>query len=220
MNWIGVGSGYGLSPIRRQAITCTNAHLLSIGPLGTNFSEIRIKIQSFSFTKMHLKMATNLFRPQCVNRLTLILTPKGVYLSHVYVKCINIWGSAALGAAVSVGFIGWGDCFPLSLWILHVHSEYLRKLISAPGARFACEIFVFFTSNHMWIAKLTLTGLVQPLDLSMDSVDWLLPRTDHKRVNCKHIVTCDPWWRYKHVWIISRWTMADNLLTTIFISVF
>ena len=33
----------GLSPVRRQAITWTNADLLSIGPLGTNFSEIRIQ---------------------------------------------------------------------------------------------------------------------------------------------------------------------------------
>ena len=33
----------GLAPVRRQAITWTNAGLLSIRPLGTNFSEIRIK---------------------------------------------------------------------------------------------------------------------------------------------------------------------------------
>ena len=35
-----------------QAIIETNAGLLSIGPLGTNFSEILIKIQNFSFMKM------------------------------------------------------------------------------------------------------------------------------------------------------------------------
>ena len=33
----------GLSPVRRQAITWTNTDLLSVGPLGTNFSIIRIK---------------------------------------------------------------------------------------------------------------------------------------------------------------------------------
>ena len=37
-----IGSAYGLSPIQRQAICWTNAHLLSIKPLGTNFSEILI----------------------------------------------------------------------------------------------------------------------------------------------------------------------------------
>ena len=37
--------------ILHQAIIKTNAGLLSIGPLGTNFSEILIQIQNFSFTK-------------------------------------------------------------------------------------------------------------------------------------------------------------------------
>ena len=40
-NWVSIGPGNGLSPVRRQAITWTNADLLSIGLLGTNFSEIR-----------------------------------------------------------------------------------------------------------------------------------------------------------------------------------
>ena len=41
-NWVNIGSGDGLSPVRRQAITWTNAALLSIGPLWTNVSEIWI----------------------------------------------------------------------------------------------------------------------------------------------------------------------------------
>ena len=44
-NWVNIGSVNGLSPVRRQAITWTNAGLLSIGPLRTNFSEIWIKIK-------------------------------------------------------------------------------------------------------------------------------------------------------------------------------
>ena len=39
-----IGSDNGLSPGRRQAIIWTNAGLLLIGPLGTNFSEILIEI--------------------------------------------------------------------------------------------------------------------------------------------------------------------------------
>ena len=34
-----------------------NARILLIGPLGTNFREILIRIQTLSFEKMHLKMA-------------------------------------------------------------------------------------------------------------------------------------------------------------------
>ena len=49
------GSDKGLSPGRRQAIIWTNAGILLIGPLGTSFSEILIKIHTFSFKKMHLK---------------------------------------------------------------------------------------------------------------------------------------------------------------------
>ena len=50
-----IGSDNGLSPGRRQAIIWTNAGILLIGPLGTNFSEILITIETFSFKKMHLK---------------------------------------------------------------------------------------------------------------------------------------------------------------------
>ena len=50
-----IGSDNGLSPGRRQAIIWTIAGILLIGPLGTNFSEILIGIQTFSFKKMHLE---------------------------------------------------------------------------------------------------------------------------------------------------------------------
>ena len=56
VNWVIIGTCNGLSPVRRQAITWTNAGLISIGPLGTNFSKILIGILLFSFKKIHLKM--------------------------------------------------------------------------------------------------------------------------------------------------------------------
>ena len=40
MNWVITGPDNGLSPVRRQAITWTNAGLLLIGILGTYFGEI------------------------------------------------------------------------------------------------------------------------------------------------------------------------------------
>ena len=51
-------SDNGLSPGRRQAIIWTNAGILLIGPLGTNFSEILIEIQTFSLKKIRLKMSS------------------------------------------------------------------------------------------------------------------------------------------------------------------
>ena len=53
-----IGSDNGLSPGRRQAIIWTNAGILLIGSLGTNFGEIWIAIDPFSFKKMHLKMSS------------------------------------------------------------------------------------------------------------------------------------------------------------------
>ena len=53
-----IGSDNGLSPERRQAIIWTNAGLLLIEPLGTNFSEILIEILTFSFKKMRLKVSS------------------------------------------------------------------------------------------------------------------------------------------------------------------
>ena len=67
MNWISIGSGNGLSPIRHQAISWTNAHLLSIAPLETNFIQILFKIQKLfiqgnPFENVICEMATILSR--------------------------------------------------------------------------------------------------------------------------------------------------------------
>ena len=55
-------SDNGLSPDRRQAIIWTNAGILLIRTLGTNFSEILGVVHSFSFSKMHLKMSSAKWR--------------------------------------------------------------------------------------------------------------------------------------------------------------
>ena len=67
-----IGSDNGLSPGRRQAIIWTNAGILLIGHLGTNFSEILIEIQTFSFKKIDLKMSSGKWRPSCLGLNVLI----------------------------------------------------------------------------------------------------------------------------------------------------
>ena len=67
-----VGSDNGLSPDWRQAIIWTNAGILLIGPLGTNFREILIEIVKLSFKEnafenVVCETAAILPRPQCVN---------------------------------------------------------------------------------------------------------------------------------------------------------
>ena len=60
-----IGSDNGLSPGRRKAIIWTNAGILLIWPLGTNFSEIGSQIHTFSFMKMHLKMSFRTWQSFC-----------------------------------------------------------------------------------------------------------------------------------------------------------
>ena len=64
-------SDHGLSLGRRQAIIWTNAGLLSIGPPGTNFSEVLIAIcifiQENAFENVARKLAAILSWPQYVN---------------------------------------------------------------------------------------------------------------------------------------------------------
>ena len=53
-----ISSDNGLSPERHQAIIRTNAGILLIGPMRTNFIELLIEIQSFSLKKIRLKMSS------------------------------------------------------------------------------------------------------------------------------------------------------------------
>ena len=95
-----IGSDNGLSPGRRQAIIWTNAVILSLGPLGTNFSEILAEIITFSFKKMYLIVSSAKWRPFCLgpNVLTmsghinsgLLVTTKWVPGDR-YHNCHDMW---------------------------------------------------------------------------------------------------------------------------------
>ena len=68
-----------------------NGEILLIRPLGTNFSEILIGFQTFSFNKMHLKSrlpnGVYLSRPQCVNK----YVGKIFLTRHVEMTCYQNW---------------------------------------------------------------------------------------------------------------------------------
>ena len=70
-----ISSDNGFSPGRRQTIIWTNAGILLIGPLGTNFSKILIEIiynifiQGNAFKTVICETVTILPRPQYVNSL-------------------------------------------------------------------------------------------------------------------------------------------------------
>ena len=88
-----IGSDNGLLPGQRQTIIWTNAGILWIGSLGTNFNEIH----TFIFTKIHFKMSCGKWRPfclgpQCVNSFCLSDTMwwhrSGSTLAQVMACCL------------------------------------------------------------------------------------------------------------------------------------
>ena len=62
-----IGLDNGLSPGRRQAIIRTNAGILLLWPLGTNFREVLVEILIFSFKKMRLKVSSAKRQPFCLD---------------------------------------------------------------------------------------------------------------------------------------------------------
>ena len=74
-----IGSDNGLLPGWHQAIIWTNAGALLIGPFGTNFSELLIAIETFSFKKMHLKISSAKWRPFCLGLNVLKYSERGNY---------------------------------------------------------------------------------------------------------------------------------------------
>ena len=72
-----ISSDNGLSPGWRIAIIWTNAGILLIGPLGTNFNEFCFEIHAFSYKIIHLKMSPAKCRSFCLglNVLTMHIVP-------------------------------------------------------------------------------------------------------------------------------------------------
>ena len=63
VKWDDIGSSNGLSPVGLQVFTWTSVDVFFLGPLGTNFSEVRIKIKNLNFfMEMHLKISSAKWR--------------------------------------------------------------------------------------------------------------------------------------------------------------
>ena len=82
----------GLSPGLCQAIIWTNAGILLIRTLGTNFSEILSEIHKFSFKKMHVEMSSAKWRPFCfsLNLLTPLVLNQGIFWENQVNTMVDI----------------------------------------------------------------------------------------------------------------------------------
>ena len=130
-----IGSDNGLSPGWRQAIIWTNAGLLLIEHLGTNFSEILIEIHIFSFRKMHLKMSSAKWRPFCLG--LNMLTPEryksnslSMYWSNSrkYHKINHMAEKIPPGKCTLNG----GTSYPIYPETQTLHAETLQQLNTKP----------------------------------------------------------------------------------------
>ena len=135
-----IGSDNGLSPGRCQAIIWTNDGILLIGALGTNFSEIVIEIQTFSFWKNRLKVSSAKWRPFCpgLNELThLPLVP------HISVNELQFIGHQWIiifsGNGLSLvrhQAITWTNAFLLSARLLGTIEIVFEKVVWQNGHHF------------------------------------------------------------------------------------
>ena len=125
-----IGSDNGLSPGRRQAIIWTNAEILLIGSLGTNFNEIFIKIQKFSFKKIHLKMLSGKWHPCCLglNVLTLFHYKDCLFVYSAVLK-IRLMGNHLIlifGIPMMVGGRPYIEMITYSCWTKFYGTEFWR----------------------------------------------------------------------------------------------
>ena len=99
-----IGSDNVFPPDRRQAIIWTNAGILLIGPVGTNFSEILIEILIFSIKKMRLNVSS---AKMWQFRLGLnVLMTYGCQFYKFHVTCLLCF--------INIEWVRWWFLFPAS----------------------------------------------------------------------------------------------------------
>ena len=108
----------------------TRAGLLLIGPLGTNFSKTWIKIRSFSFTKMHLKLSSAKMAAM-LSRGRWVKTAK--LPSATTIKGNVVWCCRMRWAAPGYMFTHWGRVTHISVkcWMVYDISIFFFLLMFA-----------------------------------------------------------------------------------------
>ena len=157
-------SDNGLSPERRQAIIWTNAGILLIGPLGTNFSDIFTGIQTFSFKKMHLKMSSGKWRPFCLSPNVLIHWPLGdvsVTLKVIF-KCMTC------------RIVDWAVAKELLSGVCHITSLMVSQQLHWFQVMAWCRQATSHYLSQWWTRYLSPYGITRPEWVKDDPVRWCI----------------------------------------------
>ena len=119
-----IGSDNGLSPGQRHTIIWTNARILSIHTLGTNFYGILNEIHTFSITKMYLKILFAKWHPFCLGLNILNYAQWNMHRHFcVLFCCAHVISSCGLAMWI---------IYPYSLGLLHWHWGN-RMITPVPG---------------------------------------------------------------------------------------
>ena len=143
-----IASDNGLSPSRRQAIIWTNARILLIRPVETNFSEILIEIHTFSFKKMHLMMSSakrrsfclglNVLRCRMYNDIDMHAYSKGILSSFNPLRRLDM-----TSFVVTWQLLDYQPGFLIAVYLINPRLQWLQSTIS--GSRFVmCRSFIIF----------------------------------------------------------------------------
>ena len=162
----------GLSPSWCQAIIWTNAGVLLIGSLGTNFSEILIEIHTRKcIWKYHLnwKMAVILSWPQCVKLHTLTVWAQ-LCAYHFYVGYWMLSGDGSAGLILGL--------HPANERWRHFVTTSLIGWVEAKNQPCECDVL------HIWMETVLLT-----VDLfSQAPSNLLISLTCYMRSRLSHII--------------------------------
>ena len=148
-----IGSDNGLSPGRRQAIIWTNAGMWLIKPLETNFRESLIKIHTFSFTKIHLKMSSGKWRPLCLG-LNELNNNVGTTEIYMYLKNTCLVLNVMINVVLSKISIKSSYLYQLPNWRWILHPIIILSCWWS-GATYWCCCKGMMTSSNGNISRVT-----------------------------------------------------------------
>ena len=142
-----IGSDNGLSPGRHEAIIWTNDWIMLTGPLGTNFSEISIGIQTFALKKIRLKMLSAKCRAFCLGLNVLIQGPMQGFpwIVMSWVRCVMFWKPMfffmiRIPNATWVQHSNFLYHKPVSFWYKELQSLCLWEIYNKNTTKWLCNL--------------------------------------------------------------------------------
>ena len=164
-----IASDNGLSPGRRQAIIWTNAGILLIGPLGSNFSEIVIAIEAFSFKEKHMKRSSGKCRPYCLGLNVLKLVPR----TYVPQDNTKLYGTTAF-EYLSYNILCFGGCqvcYAYSVLLDSMDSKLNYTNVNTPVVMMTTPTANIIRVTGSLCGEFTVHGWI-PLTKASDAERW------------------------------------------------